>query len=136
MVQLDRRVFLWLILAQAAHSVEEYAERLFDVLAPARLISESFGIDRPAGFVVFNTAFVSFGLWCWFARVRPARGRWRALAWFWALLEIANGVAHFTLSGMAGGYLPGLWSAPFLIGFGVGLVEALRAPNAGAGSHG
>jgi hypothetical protein len=32
----SRTVFLVLILAQAAHSIEEYALRLFDVFAPAR----------------------------------------------------------------------------------------------------
>ena len=30
-----RTAFLWLIVAQAAHSVEEYVFRLYDVLAPA-----------------------------------------------------------------------------------------------------
>jgi hypothetical protein len=33
---LARQLFLWLIVAQAAHSVEEYQFRLYDVLAPAR----------------------------------------------------------------------------------------------------
>jgi hypothetical protein len=135
MVQLDRRVFLWLILAQAAHSLEEYIFRLFDVLAPARYVSGLLGLDREIGFVVVNAGLVLFGLWCWFARVRPASGRWRGLAWFWALLETANGVGHFVLAGAAGGYFPGLWTAPLLIAFGLGLVEALRSPSASAGSR-
>jgi hypothetical protein len=33
-----RSAFLALILAQAAHSVEQYAFRLYDVLAPARYV--------------------------------------------------------------------------------------------------
>ncbi|HEU0099906.1 MAG TPA: HXXEE domain-containing protein [Allosphingosinicella sp.] len=116
------RAFLALILAQAAHSVEEYVFRLYDVLAPARYVSSLFGVDRPVGFIIVNAALVLFGLWCWHARVRQARGR--GLAWFWALLETANGFAHVALAAMAGGYFPGLATAPALIGLGLWL--ALR----------
>jgi Protein of unknown function with HXXEE motif len=119
------QAFLLLILAQAFHSVEEYAFRLYDVLAPARYVSSLFGVDRQIGFVLVNSALVLFGLWCWWARVR--RGRGRGLAWFWALIEIANGCAHVALAAMAGGYFPGLATAPLLIGFGGWLVLALRA---------
>lgn len=109
-------IFLGLIALQAAHSVEEYVFRLYDVLAPARYVSSLFGFDRPIGFVVVNTALVLFGLWCWQARVR--RGRGRGLAWFWALLEIANGGAHVALAVAAGGYFPGLATAPLLLVLG------------------
>jgi hypothetical protein len=113
-----RNIFLALILVQAAHSVEEYVFRLYDLLAPARYVSSLFGIDRQTGFVVVNSALVLFGLWCWFARVHPGRRGWIGLAWFWALLEIANGCAHLALAGLAGGYFPGLATAPLLIGLG------------------
>lgn len=112
----ERRLFLALILAQAAHSVEEYVLRLYDVLAPARYVSSLFGVDRQIGFVVVNMALVLFGLWCWHARVRLGRGR--GLAWFWALLEIGNGCAHVALAAMAGGYFPGLATAPLLLALG------------------
>ena len=111
-----RNIFLVLVLAQAAHSVEEYVFRLYDVLAPARYVSGLFGSDRQVGFVVANCALVLFGLWCWYAKVRPGRGR--GLAWFWALLEIANGCAHVALAVMAGGYFPGLATAPLLLAVG------------------
>ncbi|HYD37465.1 MAG TPA: hypothetical protein VEA60_07620 [Allosphingosinicella sp.] len=100
-------IFLALILAQAAHSVEEYVFRLYDVLAPARYVSGLFGLDRQIGFVLVNSALVLFGLWCWQARVRAGRPGWRGLAWSWALLEIANGCAHVALAIAAGGYFPG-----------------------------
>ena len=32
-------VFLLLILAQAAHSIEEYVSKLYEVFAPARFVS-------------------------------------------------------------------------------------------------
>jgi hypothetical protein len=118
------RAFLALILAQAAHSVEEYMFRLYDLLAPARYVSSLFGVDRQIGFVIANSALVLFGLWCWAARVSLGRGR--GLAWFWALLETANGCAHLALAAMAGGYFPGLATTPLLIGLGLWLVLSLR----------
>jgi hypothetical protein len=124
---LMRNLFLALILAQAAHSVEEYAFRLYDVLAPARYVSSLFGVDRQIGFAVVNSALVLFGLWCWWTRVRQGRGAARGLAWFWALLEMANACAHFALAAMAGGYFPGLATAPLLLALGGWLALLLRS---------
>ena len=101
------RAFLLLILAQAAHSAEEYVFRLYDRFAPASFISDLSGLDRSAGFLLANLALVLFGLWCWAARVRPGRPSGRAFAWFWALLESANGIAHLLLALGASGYFPG-----------------------------
>ena len=126
-----RNIFLALILAQAAHSVEEYAFRLYDVLAPARYVSALFGVDRQIGFVIVNSALVLFGLGCWLARVRTGRPGWRGFAWFWALLEIVNGCAHLVLAALARGYFPGLATAPLLIGLGAVLVLRLRRDLAG-----
>ena len=118
-----RNIFLALILAQAAHSVEEYVFRLYDVLAPARYVSSLLGIDRQIGFVIANAALVLFGLWCWHRTRRSGRV---ALVWFWALLEIANGLAHVGLAIAAGGYFPGLATAPLLLGLGFWLALRLR----------
>ena len=113
-----RLAFLLLILAQAAHSIEEYAFRLYDLLAPAHFLADLFGFDRRLGFALFNIAIVLFGLWCWFARVRPQRRSARGLAWFWALLELGNGLGHVGLALLAGGYFPGLITAPLLLATG------------------
>ena len=121
----SRALFALLIAAQAVHSVEEYFTRLYDVLAPARAVSEALGFDRSAGFIVANTALVGFGLWCYLARVRRGRPGARAFAWFWALLETANGLAHGGLALAAGGYFPGLATAPLLLALGLGLAAAL-----------
>lgn len=120
-----RLAFLLLILAQVAHSAEEYLFGLYDVLAPARFASEMLGFERPAGFLLVNGALVLFGLWCWFARVRPQHRSARGFAWFWALLEIANGLGHVALAASAGGYFPGLATAPLLLAFGFGLAFLL-----------
>ena len=120
-----RNLFLLLIAAQAIHSVEEFHFRLFDRLLPARYVADAFGVDRPLGFAIANSALIAFGLWCWFARVRPGRGAALGLAWFWALLECANGLAHFALAVAAGGYFPGLATAPLLLGIGALLIVQL-----------
>lgn len=126
---LDQRTrigFLLLIGAQALHSIEEYLFRLYDVLAPARAVSEALGFDRQLGFAVANAALIGFGLWCYFARVRPGHASGRGFAWFWALLEIANAIAHGALALWAGGYFPGLATAPLLLAAGLWLGLRLR----------
>jgi Protein of unknown function with HXXEE motif len=122
----DRTAFLALIAAQAVHSVEEYLFRLYDVFAPARLISDLLGLDRAIGFVAFNAALLLFGLWCYLARVRPARHSGLGFVWFWAVLEIANGLGHIALAIAAGGYFPGVATAPLLLAIGGFLVLRLR----------
>lgn len=120
-----RNLFLLLIAVQALHSVEEYHFRLFDRLLPARYVADAFGVERPLGFAIANTALVAFGLWCWAARVRPGRPSGRGFAWFWAVLECANALAHSALAVAAGGYFPGLATAPLLLGIGLWLILEL-----------
>lgn len=119
--------FALLIAVQAAHSIEEYFTRLFDVFAPARFVSDLIGLDRPTGFVVANLALVGFGLWSWLARVRPQRGAWRGLAWFWVALESLNGIAHLQLALGTRDYFPGAATAPLLLALGLGLGALLRS---------
>lgn len=112
----SRRLFLALILTQAAHSVEEYAFRLYEVFAPARFISGLISDDLPTGFVLVNTTFVLLGLWCYAARVRRGHPSARGWAWFWIVLEFANGVGHPLLALSRGGYFPGFVTAlPLLV---------------------
>ena len=68
----SRATFLALIVAQAAHSIEEYVFRLFDVLAPARFMSGLLSSDLARGFAIANIALVLFGVWCYVARVATA----------------------------------------------------------------
>ena len=107
--------FALLILVQAAHSVEEYVFRLFDVFPPARWISGLFSTNRALGFAIANGAIVLFGTWCYLARVRPSHPGARGYAWFWAWLEFANGVGHVVLAALEGGYFPGVGTAPLQI---------------------
>ena len=120
-----RTLFLLLVLAQALHSVEEYAFRLYDRFAPAHRISDALGVDRATGFLAANAAFVLVGLAWWSLAVRPQRRAGGGLAWFWAVLEALNGLVHILLALAAGGYFPGLLTAPLLLGLAAALIARL-----------
>jgi hypothetical protein len=119
------RLFFWLIAAQAAHSLEEYFFRLYDVLAPARWVASLFSSNLRVGFAIGNALLVLFGIWCYAARVRPHHRSARAWAWFWAALETANGIGHLAFAVDAGGYFPGAATAPVLLALGVTLAVSL-----------
>ena len=110
-----RFAFLALILTQAAHSVEEYVFRLYDVFAPARFISGLVSDNLAVGFVVFNAALVLFGLWCYAARVRTSHRSARGWIWLWVVIEFGNGVGHTALAVARGAYFPGAATAPVLL---------------------
>ena len=118
--------FLVLILAQAVHSIEEYIFRLWEHLAPARYVANAFGVPPPTGFIISNSLLVLLGFVCWRAFVRPQRPSARLVAWCWGIGEIANGFGHFAFALAAGGYFPGLYTAPLLLGAGGWLVARLR----------
>ena len=120
-----RRLFLALILAQAAHSGEEYAFRLYDAFAPARFISGLISDNLALGFAIGNVALVTFGAWCYLARVRAQRPSGAGWAWFWTVLEGGNGTGHVLFAIARGGYFPGVWTAPFLLGLALCLGSEL-----------
>lgn len=112
----SRLIFLALILTQAAHSVEEYAFRLYEVFAPARLVSSLVSDDLAAGFVIINTALVLAGLWCYGARVYRNHPSARGWAWFWTVLELINGMGHSIMALSRSRYFPGVLTAvPLLL---------------------
>jgi hypothetical protein len=118
--------FLLLILAQAVHSIEEYVAKLYDVFAPARLVSSLLSDDLAFGFLIGNALLVGLGFLCW---VFPVRQEWRSargVVWFWSILELVNGVNHCVLALWSGGYFPGALTAPLLILLAVWNVRRLR----------
>lgn len=134
-----RAGFLALILAQAAHSVEEYVGRLYDVFPPARYVTGLVSADRRIGFVIFNAALVAAGIACFLGPVRRGSRHATGIAWAWVLLEAANGCGHVAWAAAAGGYRPGLATAPLLIALAAFLGWRLAAPRVsgwGAGADG
>jgi hypothetical protein len=88
-----------LILAQAAHSAEECAGRLWESFPPARLVSGLISSDLERGFIVANVFLVGFGLWCW----------------AWVALELVNGLCHSLRTLSRAAYTPGVATAPVLL---------------------
>jgi hypothetical protein len=116
------RLFLGLAITQAVHSVEEFCFRLFEVFAPARYLSGLIS-DNPAfGFAVLNGLIVALVFWTYFFRVRPAAGS--ATTWLrgWSVVELGNGIGHISFAAGTGGYIPGAYTAPFLIVFSLALL--------------
>ena len=111
-----QHIFLALILTQIAHSSEEYIFRLYDVFAPARIVSGLISNDLSMGFVIVNVSLICFGLWCYAARVRKGHPSAQGLAWFWSILEFGNGTGHLLMMFSRGEYVPGVVTAvPLLI---------------------
>ena len=125
--------FLFLILVQGAHSVEEYVTKLYEVFAPARFVSSLVSNDLSLGFLVVNAALVSFGLWCWAVPVRSGWHAARGLVWFWTILELGNGIGHSALALSRGGYFPGVATAPLLLLL-AGWLTVLQARQGGRSS--
>jgi hypothetical protein len=119
-------VFVALIATQAAHSLEEWRYRLYDVFPPARLLSGLVATDRERGFVMINVALVAFGVWC---VAVPVHRRWASAAafvWAWVAIELVNGVGHPLWSFVQGGYTPGAATAPILLVLALILSRRLR----------
>ena len=108
-------VFLLLVLAQAAHSIEEFATRLWEVLPLARYFCSLVSDDVSTGFVIINSLIVAFGLICYLWPVRSGGSAARPLAWLWVGIELVNGVGHLAMAVAAGGYFSGAATAPVLL---------------------
>jgi len=119
--------FAALILAQAAHSAEEYVGRLYDVFPPARLVAGLVSNDRERGFIIVNAALIAFGAWCVLGPARRGLASAVPLAWFWAVLETINGIGHPLWALSARRYTPGAATAPLLLALALYLAWQLRA---------
>jgi hypothetical protein len=122
----SRKLFLALILTQVAHSVEEYLFGLYEELLPARVISGYISSNLAVGFAIANAALIAFAFWCYLARVRRGHPSATGWAWFWTILEAANGAAHLAYVAARGGYFPGAATAPFLLVLAVLLGMTLK----------
>jgi hypothetical protein len=123
----SRLLFLFLVVVQVAHSVEEYSTRLFEVFAPARVLSGFVNSDLAVGFVTINAIIVAIGICCYVGPVRSGREAARPIAWLWVGIELVNGIAHIILAVLAGGYFSGALTAVLLVATSVYLAFSLRA---------
>ena len=104
-----------LVLAQAAHSVEEYLGRLWESFPPARFVTGLISPDLERNFVALNVALVAFGVYCFLWPVRRGWPSARPLAWGWAAVETINGIGHPLWTLRQGAYTPGVATAPVLL---------------------
>lgn len=126
------RAFAALVLAQAAHSVEEYVGRLWETFPPARFLTALVSADRELGFIVINGSLVAFGVWCWLWPVRRGWAGARVFVWVWVVIEVINGVGHPVWTVMRGAYTPGVATAPLLLVLAVYLARQLAKSSAGS----
>ena len=115
-----------LLLAQAAHSVEEYLGRFWETYPPARFLTGLVSPDREWSFMALSTLLLTFGLWC---LIWPVRRGWPSavwLAWVWVIVEAINGIVHPLWTLHEGGYTPGVATAPVLLALAVYLGYQLR----------
>jgi hypothetical protein len=122
-----QRGFLGLVVAQTAHSIEEYTFRLYDTFPPARLLSGLVSDDRARGFLAINVALVAFGFWCVLVPVRRRSPAAAGLMWTWVGIELVNGIGHPLWSVVNGGYTPGVATAPVLLVLAIALARRLAA---------
>jgi hypothetical protein len=115
-----------LVLTQAAHSLEEYAGRLWESFPPARLVSGLVSSDLERGFLIANVVLVTVGLACWLWPVRRGWAVGVPIAWTWALIEGVNAVGHPLWTLRQGRYTPGVATAPLLGLLAWRLVTRLR----------
>jgi hypothetical protein len=111
----SKLLFLLLIIVQAAHSLEEYVTRLFEVFAPARFVSGLVSEDLALGFAVANAAVVGIGAWCYFGPVRAGGVAGQFAAVVWIVIELANGITHIAIAAVSGAYFSGSLTGVFLV---------------------
>ena len=114
------------VLAQAAHSVEEYIGRLWEAFPPAGFLSGLISQDLERGFLVINVSLVALGLWCLLWPVRRGWPSATRLAWAWVVVEVINGIGHPLWTLRQGGYTPGVATAPVLLVLAVNLARQVR----------
>ncbi|HUS02832.1 MAG TPA: HXXEE domain-containing protein [Chitinophagaceae bacterium] len=116
--------FLLLVLTQAAHSIEEYYGKLWEVYAPAKFITSLVSNDHEKGFVIINIALFIAGILIWLAAIRnfpPAI----VPVWVLTILEIINSVGHSVWAVMERDYVPGVATAPVLFILAIYLIRQL-----------
>lgn len=121
-----RMTFAAIVLAQAAHSVEEYLGRLWESFPPAQFLTSVISQDPRQGFLVINISLVAFGVWCLLWPVRQGSRSAHGLAWLWVVIELINGMGHPVWSVTQGRYTPAVLTAPLLLILALYMASQLR----------
>ncbi|MFQ6005952.1 MAG: hypothetical protein ACE5OQ_10650, partial [Woeseia sp.] len=111
----SQNLFACLVASQAMHSLEETWFGLYHRLPYINWVDTFVAGGAFVFFVLGNTAFVLFGCWCYFARVKTKKPGARFFVMVWVIIEILNGILHPVWSLIANAYIPGTATAPVLL---------------------
>ena len=123
-----KKAFLLLVLVQAAHSIEEYYGKLWEVFAPAKFITSLVSNDHEKGFVIINVALFIAGMLIWVAAVRNHSFAIVPI-WFLTIMEVINSIGHSVWAIMERDYVPGVATAPILFILAIYLMRQLTKTN-------
>lgn len=124
-----RTALLMMVAVQAAHSIEEYAFKMYELFPPMRfLYARTPELAKPA-FAVSNAMLFLLGLAsCWLlGRTREKTAR--AIIWIWVAIQLTNFTAHVVWAFLIGGYNPGLATAPLFVPLAAYLIHQLMRPQ-------
>ena len=123
-----RITFLLIALVQGIHSIEEYYGELWDVYPPARYICSLVSSNLENGFVMINICLFIVLMLTWLTTFSKNSSA-KPLLWFWAIMELINGIGHSVWAMMERSYVPGLTTAPVLLILSVITIKLLLTPN-------
>lgn len=121
----SRDIFGLVVLAQVAHSVEEYRGRLWESFPPAAVLTRAIADDPVTGFLILNIGLNAVGVLAWAWAVSTRRPVALAVAWPFVVIELINGVGHPLWSIRQQAYTPGVATAPILLLLALWLARAL-----------
>lgn len=110
-----RIAFLFLVLSQGMHSVEEYFTRLWEVFAPARIVSNLISPDTEKGFLIINICLFFAGIISWILISTKNGRKFLPLVWFFIIIEFINGIGHPLWGILGWHYMPGLVSSLIIL---------------------
>ena len=123
-----RVTFLLIALVQGLHSIEEYYGELWNVYPPATYICGLVSNNLENGFVIINISLFVVLMLIWLTTLSKNSST-KPLIWFWAILELINGVGHSVWAIMERSYTPGLVTAPVLLVLSLMTMKLLTLPE-------
>jgi hypothetical protein len=126
MVQRSTKIsFLFLVLAQGLHSLEEYRGRLWENFPPARFLCGLVSDNPEQGFIILNLLLFLFGMICWLFVFWDKINL--VFLWLWIVIEMINGIGHPAWAIYTQAYAPGMLTSPILFLLAIYLAKQLTS---------
>jgi hypothetical protein len=126
MVQRSTKIsFLFLVLAQGLHSLEEYWGQLWENFPPARFLCRLVSDNPEQGFIVLNLLLFLFGMICWLFVFWDKINL--VFLWLWIVIEMINGIGHPAWAIYTQAYAPGMITSPILFLLAIYLAKQLTS---------